>query len=77
MEYPAMLYKAGGTMLLWDGEMFDHVVVNDEDELKAAKADGYSVGKPEAPKAKPRPTKPEFVQTRHEPALNIVGSWSL
>jgi hypothetical protein len=59
MEYPAMLYKADGTMLLWDGEMFDHVVVNDEDELKAAKADGYSVEKPKAKAAK-RSSRPLF-----------------
>lgn len=52
MEYPGMVYKAGGAMLEWDGEMFDILIVNDDDELKAAKADGYSVGKPEAPKAK-------------------------
>jgi hypothetical protein len=23
MEYPAMLYKADGSMLEWDGEMFE------------------------------------------------------
>lgn len=51
LEFPAMLYKADGDMLEWDGEMFDHLVVEDAEELKAAKADGWSVGKP-AKKAK-------------------------
>lgn len=51
-----MLYKAGGTMLLWDGEMFDHLVVNDADEATAALADGWSVGKPK-PEPKPKAKK--------------------
>ena len=45
-ELPAMLYKPGST-LEWDGEMFDYLVVSSEDDLKAALADGWSIGKPE------------------------------
>jgi hypothetical protein len=49
-----MLYKSDGSMLEWDGEMFDYLIVENEDEAKAALKDGWSVGKPEkeAPKAK-------------------------
>lgn len=54
MEFPAMFYKAGGAMLLWDGEMFDYLIVRDDDEAKAAKADGYSFEKPKAEPAKPK-----------------------
>jgi hypothetical protein len=49
-EYPLMLYKAGGSMFEWDGEMFDHLVIepgdNAEAETSAALKDGWSVGKP-------------------------------
>lgn len=55
-EFPLMLYKADGSMLEWDGEMFDYLVIepgdNAEDEAKAALKDGYSVGKPEKAKGK-------------------------
>ena len=47
MQFPAMLYKAYGSMLEWDGEMFDYVIVNDEEEAEIALADGWSVGKPD------------------------------
>jgi hypothetical protein len=52
-ELPAMLYKPG-TEIEWDHEMFDTLVVNDDEELDAALANGWSVGKPEKPKAKPK-----------------------
>lgn len=45
-EFPAMLYKPGSTFL-WDGEMFDYVIVADEEELAIAQADGWSLGKPD------------------------------
>lgn len=47
--YPMMLYRHG-SMFEWDGEMFDYIVVEDADEAKAAKADGYSAEKPAAKK---------------------------
>lgn len=50
-ELPAMLYKHGSE-LEWDGELFDTLVVADDEELDAALADGWSVGKPEKAKAK-------------------------
>jgi len=59
-----MLFKTG-TTFEWDGEMFDYLIVADQDEADAALADGWSVGKPakgeEAPaKRKPgRPAKTE------------------
>lgn len=54
MEFPLMVYRHG-SMMEWDGEMFDYLVIEPgpdaEDEAKAALKDGWSVGKPE-PKAK-------------------------
>jgi len=48
MEYPVMLYKPDGSMLLWDGAMWDTVIVNDDDEMGEAVANGFSLtGKPE------------------------------
>jgi hypothetical protein len=44
-------------MLEWDGEMFDYLVVNDAEEAKAAKADGWSVEKPSAKKAAAKAAK--------------------
>lgn len=46
MEYPASLYKRGSTFL-WDGEMFDYVIVHDAEELEIALADGWVPHKPE------------------------------
>jgi hypothetical protein len=57
LEYPAMLYKRDGTMLQWDGEMFDHLIVNNADEAKAALSDGWSAGKPK--KDAPKKDKPK------------------
>lgn len=47
LEFPLMLYKPG-TMLEWDGELFDYVIVNDQEEADVALADGWSVEKPKA-----------------------------
>lgn len=47
-EFPAVMYKAGGTMLQWDGEWFDRLVVAKEDEYQKGLADGWSIGKPSA-----------------------------
>ena len=49
MEFPAMLYKANGSMLEWDGEMFDYLIVDDEEEAEIALEDGWSIGKPANP----------------------------
>jgi hypothetical protein len=60
MEYPAMLYKSGD-MFEWDGERFDYVIVNDQEEADIALADGWVPHKPaigEPVKRKPgRPAK--------------------
>lgn len=53
MEFPASLYKPG-TQFEWDGEMFDTLVVHDEEEVEIALADGWSIGKP-GKAAKPEP----------------------
>lgn len=45
MEFPASLYKHGSTFL-WDGEMFDYVIVTDAEELEIALADGWVPHKP-------------------------------
>lgn len=45
MEYPAMCYKRG-SMFLWDGEMFDYLIVGDQDEADIALADGWVFHKP-------------------------------
>lgn len=45
LEFPALLYKPG-TMFEWDGETFDYVVVNDEEEAEIASADGWVPHKP-------------------------------
>jgi len=65
MQFPAMLYKPG-SMLEWDGEMFDYVIVNDEEEAEIALSDGWSVGKPDpldhdgdGKKGGSRPRKPK------------------
>ena len=42
-----MLYKPG-TMLEWDGEFFDYVIVDDAEEAEIAVADGWSYEKPKA-----------------------------
>jgi hypothetical protein len=47
VELPAMLYKPG-SMFEWDFEWFDYVIVNDQDELDAALADGWVSHKPTA-----------------------------
>jgi len=47
LEYPAMLYKPG-SMFRWDGEDFDYVIVNDQDEADIALADGWVPHKPTA-----------------------------
>ena len=47
VDYPAMLYKFG-TMLEWDGERFDYVIVTDQEEADIAVADGWSFTKPVA-----------------------------
>lgn len=52
IEYPAMLYKADGSMFEWDGEMFDCLIVEDADAAKAALKNGWSIGKPEKKAAK-------------------------
>jgi hypothetical protein len=52
MDFPLMLYKPG-SMFEWDGETFDYLIVEDGDEAKAAKADGWSVDKPSAEKKEP------------------------
>lgn len=44
-EFPCMVYKPG-SMFLWDGELFDYLVLSDEEELAIALADGWSLGKP-------------------------------
>lgn len=41
LEYPAALYKRDGTMLEWDGAMFDIIVINDPEEYEIALADGW------------------------------------
>lgn len=56
MEFPFMLYKPG-SMIEWDGEGFDYLVVDDVDELEAAKADGWSEGKEPVAKPRGRPRK--------------------
>ena len=53
-ELPAMLYKPGGE-LEWDGEMFDTLVVEDDEALEAALGEGWSVGKPGAEAAADEP----------------------
>ena len=65
MQFPAMLYKPG-SMFEWDGEMFDYVIVNDEEEAEIALSDGWSVGKPDpldhdgdGKKGGSRPRKPK------------------
>lgn len=67
MEFPAMLYKRGSS-LEWDGEWFDSVVVNDQDELDIALADGWSIGKPEA-----KPFAPEEPEAPAEPSKRKPG----
>lgn len=47
MEFPLMLYKPG-SMFRWDGEDFDYVIVNDQDEADIALADGWVAHKPTA-----------------------------
>lgn len=47
MEFPATLYKRGN-QFEWDGEMFDALIVNDEEEAEIAIADGWYSGKPSA-----------------------------
>ncbi len=51
MEFPASFYKRG-TAFLWDGEMFDYVIVTDQEEADIALADGWVPHKPE--EAEPR-----------------------
>lgn len=40
-----MCYKPG-SMLEWDGEMFDYLIVGDEEEADIALADGWVFHKP-------------------------------
>lgn len=51
MEYPIMLYRADGTMLEWDGAMWDYVICADADEAEIAALDGFHLPG-EKPKAK-------------------------
>jgi hypothetical protein len=55
-EFPAMVYKRGGA-LVWDGECFDTLIVEDADELEIAQADGWYLGKPPAEDAAAKPVK--------------------
>lgn len=40
-----MAYRPG-TMFQWDGEMFDYLIVSDDDEAEIAQADGWVFHKP-------------------------------
>lgn len=42
-----MAYKPG-SMFAWDGEMFDYLIVADEEEAEIALADGWVFHKPTA-----------------------------
>lgn len=44
-QLPAMLYKHG-SMIEWDGELFDYMVVEKDEDLDAALKAGWSPGKP-------------------------------
>lgn len=58
MDFPAILYRHGST-LLWDGEMFDRLVVENKKEADDALADGWHLGKPpEDVEQKPRRGRP-------------------
>lgn len=48
--FPMMVYRYG-TMFEWDLEWFDYLIVNDQDELEIALADGWYAGKPPKPDA--------------------------
>ena len=41
LELPAMLYKRDGSILDWDGKMWDTLIVATDEELEAALADGW------------------------------------
>ena len=45
MEFPRYAYKPGA-MFEWDGEWFDYILINDQDEYDIAAADGWIDGKP-------------------------------
>lgn len=63
VEFPAHVLKHGSEFE-WDGEMFDALTVNDEDELAAALKDGWSLGKPEKPAKGKAAAKPEPEETK-------------
>lgn len=48
MEYPASLYRHG-SQFLWDGDMFDALVVHSDKEAQDALGAGWAVGKPAHP----------------------------
>ena len=53
MEFPIMLYRPNGTMLEWDGGMWDYIVCTDEDEVELARIDSFALaGEKPAKKAK-------------------------
>lgn len=72
LEWPAMLFKANGDMLEWDGEMFDYLIVEDADEAKAALDKGWSNGKPAKAKAKAEDKEPDLHALRAE-YKKVVG----
>lgn len=43
MDFPVMLYRAEGTMLEWDGAMWDYIICADEDEVELARLDGFGI----------------------------------
>ena len=60
MDFPLMLYRPDGSMLEWDGALWDTVIVNDEEEAEIALADGYGLPGEEispAPAKRGRPKK--------------------
>lgn len=71
-----MAYKPG-SMFEWDGEMFDYLIVNDEEEAEIALADGWVFHKPskeeEAVDIKKRGRKPKQADPVAEPVESSDG----
>lgn len=64
LEMPAMLYKRDGTMLDWDGKMWDTIIVADEEDLEIALANGWQHP---ADAIKPDDDKPEAARRGRPP----------
>jgi hypothetical protein len=54
-DFPRMVYQAGGTEEIHGGRFATHIV-NDQDELDAALADGWHLTTPEAKTAAQKPS---------------------